>query len=230
MNNRFKRYEKKFYLSTDKFKQLKELLQEKIIEDDYHKYTIRNVYYDDDTYRVIRHSISNPVFKQKLRLRSYDSENVFFEIKKKYRKEVSKRRVVLPMNEFYKNDFSSVEDTQTLSEIQYFLKHEKIYPKVLLQYDREAYQGIEDCHLRITFDSNLFFSTNVQKINQDMIDKKDRLDGNFIMEVKARNSIPLWFSHILDELQIYSRPFSKYGHCYKNYILKNKQKEGMKHV
>ena len=62
--------------------------------------TVRNVYYDTDSYRLIRHSLEKPVYKEKLRLRSYTpispQDNVFVELKKKYRSVVYKRRLTLP--------------------------------------------------------------------------------------------------------------------------------------
>ena len=40
-------------------------------EDQYGKTTIRNVYYDTENYRLIRRSLGKPVYKEKLRMRSY---------------------------------------------------------------------------------------------------------------------------------------------------------------
>ena len=39
--------------------------------DQYGRTTIRNLYFDTDTYRLIRHSIEKPTYKEKLRIRSY---------------------------------------------------------------------------------------------------------------------------------------------------------------
>lgn len=225
MDNRFKRYEKKYYLSEHDYTKIIKALDNHIVSDEYHKYTIKNVYFDNDSYGVVRHSISKPVFKQKLRLRSYDNESVFFELKKKYNKEVFKRRVVLDMDDFYNNDFSEVKDKLTLKEIMYFMNHMNVYPKVKLQYDREAYKGIEDSNLRITFDSNLLFSLDDLDLRNALKDGIDRLDGHYIMEIKARQVIPRWLSKILDDLELYPGPFSKYGYCYKNHIINNKDKK-----
>ena len=50
-------------------------------------YSISNIYYDTDDNRLIRSSIEKPVYKEKLRMRSYGTPNahdkVFLEIKKK---------------------------------------------------------------------------------------------------------------------------------------------------
>ena len=47
-----------------------------------------NIYFDTDTYRLIRRSIEKPDYKEKLRVRSYENKlsdgTVFVELKKKY--------------------------------------------------------------------------------------------------------------------------------------------------
>lgn len=100
----FKRYEKKFMLTNDQFLLLSERLERYTKPNRFDKYTICNIYYDTDTYEIIRRSIDKPVFKEKLRLRSYGTprkqDAVFFELKKKYKKEVFKRRVSLSAEEF----------------------------------------------------------------------------------------------------------------------------------
>ena len=57
--------------------------------DHYGRSTIRNIYYDTDNYRLIRKSLEKPVYKEKLRVRSYrqvsQDEEVFVELKKKYK-------------------------------------------------------------------------------------------------------------------------------------------------
>ena len=39
------------------------------------KTTVRNIYYDTDTYLLVRRSIEKPVYKEKLRIRSYEQAN-----------------------------------------------------------------------------------------------------------------------------------------------------------
>jgi SPX domain protein involved in polyphosphate accumulation len=60
-----------------------------------------NIYFDTDDYELIRTSLEKPVYKEKLRLRSYgvpkETDTVFVEIKKKYDGLVGKRRIGLPM-------------------------------------------------------------------------------------------------------------------------------------
>lgn len=55
-------------------------------KDEYGEYTIYNIYYDTDDWRLIRSSIDKPVYKEKLRVRSYgvpeEDGRVFVELKR----------------------------------------------------------------------------------------------------------------------------------------------------
>ena len=96
----FKRYEKKYLLSPERYAALRQQLDEHIVPDVYFKSTVCSIYYDSDDYQLIRHSIESPVYKEKLRVRSYArvtdaDDTVFVELKKKYQSVVYKRRLPL---------------------------------------------------------------------------------------------------------------------------------------
>lgn len=96
----FKRYELKYLLSMKQKELLVETMRPYMELDQFGHSTIRNIYYDTDTYRLIRRSLEKPAYKEKLRVRSYEKTNgksvVFVELKKKYKSVVYKRRIVMP--------------------------------------------------------------------------------------------------------------------------------------
>lgn len=96
----FERHEKKYMLDQKQFCQIRKELAGHMEPDRYGSYTISNIYYDTDDYGLIRNSLEKPVYKEKLRVRSYgvpgDNDPVFVEIKKKYDGVVYKRRISLP--------------------------------------------------------------------------------------------------------------------------------------
>ena len=98
----FQRYEIKYQLSRSQASSLLKFMKPYMTSDIYGHTTIRNIYFDTDTYRLIRHSIERPAYKEKLRLRSYapakPEDPVFVELKKKYQSVVYKRRLRLPQN------------------------------------------------------------------------------------------------------------------------------------
>ena len=228
--NVFKRVEKKYLLSEDLYQKLFEKINNYITVDTYDFSTICNIYFDTDDYLLVNRSIEKPIYKEKVRLRSYGvpkkNSKVFLEIKKKYKGVVGKRRVSAPLKEFYTyfdtGKYPNV-DTQIMNEINYCFKFYNLKPKVFLAYDRYSYNGKDDSNFRITFDKNIRSRTdNLYLENGD--NGMLLLDKNcYIMEVKTLGAYPLWFARILSELNIYPTSFSKYGNVYKKQIFK---KEG----
>ena len=166
----FKRYEKKYLLTGEQYEKLIPRLLEYMKMDDHcvnNSYSIYNIYYDTDDNSVIRHSISKPYYKEKLRLRSYKipqspSDKVFLELKKKINKFVNKRRAIITLEEAYNflefgerpkcTDFIT---EQVINEIEYYLSHTKVNPTVYIGYNRIAFFGKEDKDFRLTIDSKI---------------------------------------------------------------------------
>lgn len=101
--NTFKRYELKYLLTDEQKSRIVSLMMPYMALDQYGRTTIRNLYFDTDNFRLIRRSLERPVYKEKLRLRSYrqisPEDPAFVEIKKKYDRVVYKRRVALPQHQ-----------------------------------------------------------------------------------------------------------------------------------
>ena len=222
----FNRYEKKYLIDAKDFKWLLEKLKERMEPDKYNKdgrlYNISNIYYDTPDDALIRASIEKPVYKEKLRLRSYGVpgiyDEVFLEIKKKYNGMVNKRRTCLRLKEAYnlldngiKPEDSFGINKQVLEEIRYLLKIYKPVPKVYLTYDRMAFFDREDDDFRVTFDTNI--RTRRYDVGLEKGSHGELLIGNalWLMEVKSSKAIPLWFTKLLEEKNIKSVSFSKYG-------------------
>ncbi len=83
----FQRYEKKYLLTRSQYEKLREAAGDRIVPDVFGRHTICNVYFDTESYELIRASIEKPPYKEKLRLRSYgtlqDDSQVFIELKKR---------------------------------------------------------------------------------------------------------------------------------------------------
>ena len=166
----FKRYEKKYLLTGEQYEKLIPRLLEYMKMDDHcdnNSYSLYNIYYDTDDNSVIRHSISKPYYKEKLRLRSYKipqspSDKVFLELKKKINKIVNKRRAIITLEEAYNflefgerpkcTDFIT---EQVINEIEYYLSHTKVNPTIYIGYNRIAFFGKEDKDFRLTIDSKI---------------------------------------------------------------------------
>ena len=217
----FKRYEIKYLISQDQKAQLLKAMEPYMALDKYGRTTIRNIYFDTENYRLIRRSIEKPVYKEKLRIRSYGpatpDSTVFVELKKKYRRIVYKRRVSMPYSEVDAFMQKSVgpKDPQIQREIHYFLDYyAPLSPAMYLCYDRQAFYAKDDDSFRITFDDNVFWREHDLTLSGAPQGERLLPEDRIIMEVKTPVGIPLWLSDMLTQEHIYKTPFSKYGNAY----------------
>lgn len=221
----FKRFECKYIISKDQAIEMEKYISEYIPKDIYPSGTIQSLYYDTPNYQLIRKSIEKPMYKEKIRIRTYeipnDQSNVFLELKKKNEKIVFKRRVELPYADatnFFIND-NVILEGQIGREIHYFKKfYQNLIPSFLIIYDRKAYCDY-NIDLRITFDNNIRFRTNDLSLNNERTGELILDEDKVLLEIKTCGGYPMWLCKYLSENKIYKTSFSKYGIAYKKLIL-----------
>ncbi|MBE5926650.1 MAG: polyphosphate polymerase domain-containing protein [Lachnospiraceae bacterium] len=238
----FNRYEKKYMIDDDTYQMLQKKLSSYMRGDKHHEdeefYTICNVYFDTKDNELIRRSIDKPIYKEKLRLRSYGvpdiNQEVFLEIKKKYKKIVNKRRTSIVLKDAYEfirtgviPDGNEKQNMQVLKEIQYFIKvYGELEPAVYIAYDRKALFGIEEPNLRITFDKNIRTRRYDIELEKGDAGREISPEGKWLMEIKSHKAMPLWLSDILNMNNILPNSFSKYGTEYRDMVHLEKNKKG----
>lgn len=238
----FNRYEKKYMLNAVQYEKMIQAIDEYMVVDAYNRdkefYEICNIYYDTPDNQLIRASIEKPVYKEKLRVRSYGTpqikDYVFVEIKKKYKGIVNKRRTVMPLNEAYAylNEHKCPDmknpkmNYQVFREIDYFSHMYNLEPKVYLSYERRAYFEKNDGDFRVTFDRNITTRRFDVKLENGVYGDKLLPENTYLMEIKINRAVPLWFTRILSELEIYPISFSKYGTEYKKFVMENQKMNG----
>lgn len=188
-------------------------------------YQVNTIYFDDADNNVVHRSLSHPLYKEKLRLRSYGGALpvYFIEFKNKYASDIFKRRIIVSEQEYenfvfrqimpkrngqYRHDrfLDSVED--------FILRQGTLTPKSVIQYDRMAFVNRPfDAFCRVTIDSDIRYRRSNFALNT--------LGGDLllgekagILEIKVGESIPLWLAHLTSRYRIYRIPFSKYGTSY----------------
>jgi tetratricopeptide (TPR) repeat protein len=114
---------------------------------------------------------------------------------------------------------SAPEDSQMAREIAWFLHENPLRPKVMIACDRLAWQAKDDPELRITFDESIRWREDRLRMDQGGDGEELLPQGHVLMEIKLPEAAPLWLAHLLSELEVYPTSFSKYGTCYKNYLL-----------
>jgi len=92
----FNRIEKKYLLDKNTAEQLIKRITPYIKSGEYPYTKICNIYFDTNNDELIRKSIEKPVYKEKIRLRSYgipkNEDKVFLEIKKKFKRSSCKKK------------------------------------------------------------------------------------------------------------------------------------------
>ena len=227
----FKRYELKYILNEAQKQAVLKAIDRYMALDRYGRTVIRNLYFDTDNYRLARHSIERPAYKEKLRIRSYEQADpqstVFVELKKKYKSVVYKRRLSLSEQDamaWTLGDRPCPTQTQISEEINYFLSYyQTLRPVAFLSYEREAYYALSGDDFRITFDDTILCRQQALTLQSEpwgdpILDK-----GLVLMEIKCAGGIPLWMTRVLSEEQIYKTAFSKYGTAYQTIIHPNRK-------
>jgi hypothetical protein len=217
----FKRYEIKYMITKPQAELIKQAMKEHMIADEHGRSTILSLYFDTPDYRLIRRSLERPVYKEKLRLRSYglagEDTQVFVELKKKYESVVYKRRIGMTKHEAdeYLLKGKQISDSQIAKEVDYFMDlYEDIRPSVLLSYEREAFYDRDNHEFRVTFDDNILWRDYNLSLDSGIYGSPILDKDKILMEVKAADAFPLWFVQILSRNRIYQTSFSKYGTAY----------------
>ena len=232
----FNRRETKYLLTAEQAEAFLREASDLISRDKYGEYTICNLYLDTDDFYFIEHSLDHPAYKEKLRIRSYGNadreKKIFFEIKKKSKGVVYKRRIIIPFAEaedyvekgVRPQSLEGFVPHQIFEELDYLMKKYKPEPKLYLAYDREAYFMTEHPEVRITFDKNIRGRwKNITLTSDEDAELLDTGTPNYrVMEIKSGRAIPLEITEILSRLKIYPVSFSKYGKIYTAKIQKNK--------
>lgn len=232
----FKRYELKFLLTAEQKSRVLPEIEKHMRLDKYGRTLIKNLYFDTDSYRLIRRSLEKPDYKEKLRIRSYGNTSpdstVFVELKKKYNGVVYKRRIPMAEQEAmtWLHDWGNAPESQIAQEIRYFAGfYETLHPTVFLSYEREAYYCKDGSDLRLTFDDNILCRQEELSLCAENYGTPLLAQGQVLMEVKCPGGIPLWLTSLLSREKLYKTSFSKYGTAYQTMIF-SKRKENVTNV
>jgi hypothetical protein len=226
----FRRIEVKYLLDERQKDGLLKILEQHMAYDPYSQagghYSVKNVYFDTPHNDVIRESSENPLYKAKLRLRTYGGPTplFFLELKKKFKGEVFKRRITLTPSEYedffhdqklpepngdYMHDFVIKEIANWLQQYPHAI------PEVVLTYDRIAmFNKPNEEYLRLTIDSDIL----ARRYDLNILEEGGHLllpEGHYLLEAKIIRQLPLWFAKALNSLGIYKASVSKYGMEYK---------------
>ncbi len=228
--NIFRRVEEKYILNEKEKNELFKKINKYLEKDKFFESTICNIYFDNKNSDLIVNSLDKPIYKEKIRLRSYNKTPdldsiVFLEKKDKYEGIVGKRRIEMKLGDFYNYIKSHEYDksNQIMKEIDYYMNYYNLEPAIYIAYDRKSYKGKNNSSLRITFDTNLRSRTSDLNLELGDAGKKYFKNDYYIMEIKTLGAMPLWLVRSLSELNIFPSSFSKYGKIYEDNLVNTKE-------
>ena len=219
----FKRYELKYMLTRKQVMLLKQAMAGHMELDRFGHSTIRNIYLDTDSFRLIRRSIEKPLYKEKLRIRAYgkagQDDDVFVELKKKFERVVYKRRLTLPnraVMDALERGVPLPAEGQIAREIEAFRDFygPTLKPAMFLSYEREAFFPVDGEDFRLTLDENILWRTDHIDLGTSCWGTALLGPDQVLMELKTPGGIPLWMVRFLSENQIRKISYSKYGTAY----------------
>lgn len=227
----FKRYEIKYLLTSQQKERILQVMEPYMKLDCYGRTMIRNIYYDTNSFRLIRRSLEKPAYKEKLRIRSYQAaageDPVFVELKKKYQSVVYKRRLTLPEGQAmyaFRYNLPLPVHSQIAQEIEYFRAYYAgLHPTVFLAYEREAYYSLDGGEFRVTFDENILYREYNFSLGSKVSGTPLLAEGQTLMEIKTAGGLPLWMSRELNRLRVYPTSFSKYGAAYRQMMARTQR-------
>ena len=201
------RSEIKYMIGMLGYETLHRLLESTIRKDSYMKsddgYLIRSLYFDsvsDKDYFDKLHGLEN---RKKIRLRIYDfdSDICKLEIKNRFNNYNLKESIIIDRSaaeQLIDKKFEVLKDLDSpYAQKAYEIMKCQLYaPKVIVEYDREAYT-IPEYDIRITFDKNVrgSFSHDLYYKNHAMTPLCE--PQTMILEVKFNNFLPTFLQDIL---------------------------------
>ena len=225
---KFNRFELKYLITRQQTEQLKTGLRAYVVPDENGnhngRYTLSSLYYDSPDLRCYREKVDGVKFRRKLRIRRYetgdvftDETPVFLEIKQRFDRVTQKRRAVLPYRDALRlcNDREipdhGPDDQALIEEIYAFLWQYNLRPASIVRYDRQAFAGTKyDVGLRVTFDTSLSFRADQLRLHEQSSGLPMLPANLVVMEIKVNERIPYWLTEMIAAHNLELVGMSKY--------------------
>lgn len=226
--HRFNRYEIKYLLAESQLPELRQRLQQRMLPDSHQSSEraslITSLYYDSSDLRCYWEKIEGLRFRRKLRIRVYgepetisDESTVYVEIKQRVNRVTQKRRIPLSYADARKLCDGRLSPDgpnarpEFVNEVLTFSTTLDLQPTAITSYHREAYVGVDaDIGLRVTMDHRVRgrdrdFYLGSRSHNQFIIPPHIA-----IVELKANERVPTWFTDLAAEINLNTVRISKY--------------------
>ena len=203
------------------------------------EYTVRSIYFDTARFDFYHEKLEGLQFRKKIRVRGYNEPEerslVYLEVKKKITDHCLKHRapfLLAELSELFRtgdvdrhvlpgrNSARALDDAVRFF---YHLRRQALRSTVLVTYEREAFHGILDPTLRITFDKHL--RCRLYPRLEDLYEERylePVLFKSFILEIKFNRGFSSWLQSLLQHHHLQRSGFSKYASCLEAILLNPK--------
>ena len=186
-------------------------------------YMVRSLYYDDREFSSYHQKKDGMLRRAKFRLRTYtnnpdDSCKTYLEIKGRYNSLVFKHRagfnatvtsrVFADCANITNEILDNINDSPVADQFKYELERKQLSPVMLIDYIRRPYISKYDSEFRLTFDSHLH-GTVTNHLFPCQVQNRQILSGYTVLEIKFKDSIPLWFHRIIKNYGLERKSISK---------------------
>lgn len=215
------RYEVKYMISHQQYHLLSSLLRAVLDVDEHaienNTYFIRSLYFDSPDNTDFFAKSDGLYERKKIRLRLYDlgQEYIKIEVKNKYGSTMRKETTFITKDDSFRliaGDYDCLlqYDQAHLGNIYKALKTTYSLPKVIIDYDREAYV-CKAQNIRINFDKNIrACSTQLDLFDHDLAMIPLSESDTMVLEVKYNGYLPDFIRSILSTSLMNKTSYSKY--------------------
>ncbi len=229
MKLHFQRFEFKYLLSWQEFREIRSRLKQYVSLDGFAKnsmagfYEVISLYYDSPKFYYYYEKIDGVKIRKKIRLRAYRVDGVwaghtFFEIKRKCDAVILKDRFLMTdgvYHDFIRNrnfvepGFMPDKNAQRIiEEYEYERCRRSLQPQILVSYCREPYLGRFNKNFRVTFDYNIKAKASRELL--DTSNSRDVLTDGVVMEIKFNGQLPYYIREIVESYNLERSAYSKY--------------------
>jgi hypothetical protein len=188
-----------------------------------YKYHIRSLYFDTAEDKAVYEKLDGVPFREKFRIRLYNHNHQFIRLEKKSKNNgaASKLGATLTKEEVLSIlsgdiDFLFNSNQTLLREFYLKLRTERLLPKIIVDYSREAY-FCSWGNVRVTIDSQIKSSNEINDFfNPDLINIYSMNPDICVLEVKYNQFLPDYVQDLIQLNNCSASAVSKYVIC-RNY-------------
>lgn len=216
-----KRQELKFYIHILESERMRSFMSKLLTPDKNNKnnnsYLISSLYFESQNDKNLDEKLDGILSRQKIRIRIYNNNLKIIKLEKKIKNNttIEKKNCNITkqdaMNLISQNYDKVIVTNKFMSDLVNDLKIFRYKPKVIVEYNREAYY-LSYNNIRVTFDKNLSTYNNfVDLINLKKSGSVPIFDEKIeSLEVKYENNLPLFLKEVISKIPASRSSISKY--------------------